>query len=163
MGLENIDKIINDKFKVRRDNTGKLILEEKKEKKFPKTKITTSGQLILYKFENGNILPFLKDSSNIKSLSDYVLFIEHNDKLFIFIIELSMKRKKEYQNESTQLLMDYIIRTSDRINKTKENVIYKYILLTSKVIKGNTKVKLQDKYNIKAGNELNLKDYCMTS
>ena len=160
MDIAHIDNLISDKYRVGKN--GKYILEEKTKSEFPKTKLIHKGMQLLYKFdEDKKLLPFFKDVEGAKSMSDYVVFIINKNNLFVFIIELSKTRKKYNQYEPTRLFVDYILKTCERLNKCSLSAIFKYILITKKVYKRNTKVKNEDSYNTHAGEDLDLSIYCI--
>ncbi len=160
--VELIDEIVQDKYKIHNVN-GKYVLDEKNEKRFPKTYLKTVGKTILYKFDDDpKLLNFFKDIKNVKSMADYVLFVEKNDRVFAFIIELSCSRYKDYQQESTRIFVDFIINTCQRVlNYQKEKTIFKYICIVKKPLKGQTKMKITNNFYLCAGTELKINAYCI--
>ncbi len=142
-------------------------LEEKNVKDFPKTLIKTQGKALILKLdEDKKILSFFKDVEGAKSLADYVVFIESENKIFAFVIELSKRHPKFYQKESTVLFIQYIEKTAKRIYKKNQAFVYKYVLILQdfKLIrKGNTKASLNSTEDImlSAGIDININHYCL--
>ena len=162
MPIELLDNLINDNYKVRKNNEGCYILEEKSAKTFPKTQLKTSGKFLLYKFDDDKtLLHFFKDIEGAKSISDYVCFMIYKDSLFIYIIELSTKKYKTYQKITTKLFIDFIIKTCERLNKKKFQLTYKNLLITKIQQEITTKLHYKDNYFHKAGKDIKLLNYCL--
>ena len=132
--ISKLDELIANPYKITNRIGGKIRLVEDKESSFPATIIKNSSKLLLCKFdEDKSLLHFFSNKENVKTMSDYVCFIEHNKQLFVFIIELSTTKPKTYQFEPTKLFSEYVNNTCKRVFNTEFEISYKSILIIKKV------------------------------
>ena len=154
--LDNIESILNEKFK---DNSG-ILIETDKDKngqKFEMRRTIVSNQLqyLSYKYDSKiDVFPFFKTNvSGVKKMCDYVLFIEENQNLHIFLVEL----KKGAESANKQLLSgesfaNFIIETVRRINPetqidTKKTYFRKIRICESKSKKQTLKMEIVEQKN----------------
>ncbi|MGE5479632.1 MAG: hypothetical protein ACM3U1_04295 [Chloroflexota bacterium] len=169
MSINSIDNLISDKYKIQYNENHVYMVEETdsncriKNPKKARTTIKSQGINLLYKFDDDkNLLPFFKDVEGAKCMVDYIYFMEHNNSIFIFLIELSKSKTKYYQKEASELFIQYVIQTSQRIYPQRiQDIYFKYILLKSSSVKLTTKIKPKKNYVLPLGRLLELKKYCL--
>lgn len=161
--ISELNNLLENQFK-RSQVGGVYILDEQNVPNFPKTRIRCSCQILVCKFEGHNFLNFFQNVSGAKSVADYVAFVPHKNKIFVFIIELSTTKKKARQYEPTKTFVKFVEATYNRINNFSIEFHYRYIVLTIKAAnKGLTKpgkTFSSEKANMKAGLVYNLSNYC---
>ena len=131
--IEMINKIINSRFIYRSE-----FLEEKRDDFHMKITFSEHNQEVksIYKFDvekrnkeykkNRNfdddnsieLFPFFSNITNLKKISDYVIFFERADKLYILISELkkgSDNSNASKQLEATETFMKFIISSAKRL------------------------------------------------
>ncbi|NDV68769.1 hypothetical protein [Dysgonomonas sp. 25] len=149
--IERIRKIISDSF-LAKDQT--KILEDKScdagHSFYMERKIVpfSESEYVLYRFDpdESDIFPYFKETKDLKKICDYVLFVEHGDAFYTFLIELKWGSKSSLkQLEASEMFIKHILEHAGRIDYCIENPIYRKIRINESQakgkIKGTTKVK----------------------
>lgn len=140
--LCNIQSVIASNWEITGPNRNKLI-EKNGTKIISEINISTTGQYILYKFENkGQIqLPYLSSIKKVKKISDYVLFTIKNQTLFVLVFELKNGSGCPIEQlKATEILSKYLIETAERVSNVGfKKVEYRRIGITNKSVKMNLK------------------------
>jgi hypothetical protein len=120
--LSAIDEIIEISYKY---TNRPLELFEKKHKKPPIVKLSSSMMRInvITSDKDEICFPFFKrtDIERLQKMNDFILFAEHEEILYVFIIELKTGSGNGAmsQMEAGKLFAEFIIKTAERICKQK--------------------------------------------
>jgi hypothetical protein len=140
--LSNIQNVIADQWEITGASRNQLI-EKQGNKIISEVNISTSGQYILYKFEQNGVLkmPYLKANRNVKKICDYVLFTIKKNCLFVLTFELKNGSGCPIEQlKATECLSKYFIETATRVSKTGfQDIQYRRIGITNKSVKMNLK------------------------
>ena len=140
--LSNIQSVIDSKWEETGLNRNKLT-EKQGIRIISEINISTTGQYILYKFENkGQIqMPYLSSIKKVKKISDYVLFTLKKETLFVLVFELKNGDGCPLEQlKATEILSKYLIETAQRVSKVGfKKVEYRRIGITNKSVKMNLK------------------------
>ncbi len=108
-------------------------------------KIDSKGidRYCLYKFDPEilDLFPFFENKEGLKKICDYVMFVFHNDKTFVFVIELkSGGNQVSRQLEATELFMNFILKSAQRIGiKIGKPIIKKIRISNNTILKRPTR------------------------
>jgi len=110
--IQLFDEVLDSSFKVQPDSNGIYYLKESSIQDYPDTKLKKEGKAFVYKFDvNGRIFPFFDHRKPfINKSSDYIIFNQKENALFVFVIELKSKSiKKAYQQLfASEKFVDFI-------------------------------------------------------
>lgn len=89
----------------------------------------SSAECTLYRIDPNkeDPLPFFnRDIEGLKSMCDYIMLVDYQNKLYILLIELKRQgnSKAKKQLEATKVLFDYIIASAERVGKPINNCIH---------------------------------------
>lgn len=114
--------------------------------KFPKDSVYT-----LYKFDptKYDLFPFFSKSdkvSGLRDVCDYILFVDYAERLYILLFELKHSNnyndKAKRQLNATECLIEYIIKSAERIQKTidRSQIAIRKILIQEFTGKPKTRI-----------------------
>ena len=128
--LELIQTLLNDAYLQKDDNAKKLVEGNVMERKII---VNQDLEYLLYKFdEDKNLLPFFGNTSGLKQVCDYFLFVENKKSLHILLIEL----KKGTESARKQLVAaeyftNFILKSAERVGiKLTENIFIKKVRIS---------------------------------
>lgn len=164
--LNDIGYILHDNFKCKKN----YFEEEDAKMQLP---IKTEGcQFILYKFDKqlgkeykGGLFPFFAKNKGVCKISDYILFAERENTLYVLVIE--MKRGDEQtlpQLKAALAFAKYIIETVNRVKGThyKPEIrlisIHDYKIRKKKTKENGVKYDKFNHYDVRSAN-FNVKLY----
>lgn len=113
--LDIINTILNSKYK---DNSGVVKEDGVMNKPIQSRK---ASRYILYRFcEKTYNADHFADVKGLKKMCDYFMFVEYDNILYVFIIELKRTRvlSATEQLNAGECFVEYIINTANRIGKT---------------------------------------------
>lgn len=154
-----INQIIEEQYKPQPQNTlieqnldarGRRFIVE-----YPIVKRNPNIQFALYRFSDTDF-PYFKDVPNLKKMCDYILFVEENNSLSIFVIELKLSNDSAHkQLNAAKEFVDFIVKSAARVGvKINDYVVKKIRICDSKVSKKNNNTKVEDKYKFDENNYL---------
>ena len=156
--IQLFDEVLDSSFKVQPDSAGIYYLKESSIQDYPYTKLKKEGKAFVYKFDvDGGIFPFFDyRKSFINKSSDYIIFNQKENALFVFVIELKSKSiKKAYQQLfASEKFVDFIYSMAEayrRINSISiegsGEIAIRHIILSKKPPRPKTNVKKDNKYD----------------
>ena len=178
--IQLFEEILDNSFKVK-PNGNAYDLVEDSIPNYPITKLKKKGKTLVYKFDEIRIFPFFNIGKKfINKSSDYVIFNEKEDTLFVFVVELKSNNPKDaypqlYASEKFVNFVDSMIEAYCKINKIpiqgNTELAIRHIILSLKSPRFATNVKVDNKYYIhkqfgyqylhkKAGTDLFLENLC---
>lgn len=139
--FELITKILHDRFLAVREEGA--ILEETKECrdhgvhriKLLRTKPIDNTALYRFSLDDEDFLPFYKDSreypdgrseggpKGLKKFCDYILLVEHNDRLTVVLVEMKRSKKDTSyrdQLDASEIFMNYVTANAERIKNRND-------------------------------------------
>lgn len=145
--LNEIDGLIIRKLKVNVVTAKFSLLEKNVKAKCRKANFKSTRKYLVYKFDlenskwNKNIYPFFEDLPKAKSICDFIMFYEKKDCVYCLCCNLKSGNKGNNadQLKAGAILLDVVINTISRISGLKENVYYKNVFFSSRLLhKGTT-------------------------
>lgn len=178
--IQLFEEVLDSTFKVKpKGNT--YDLKETSIPNYPVTKLRKKGKALVYKFDKKQIFPFFNSSKEfINKSSDYIIFNEKKDTLFVFVVELKSKNPKDaypqlFASEKFVNFVHSMVEAYCIINKIpmegNAGLVIRHIVLSLKSPRFATNVKEDNKYYIhkqygykyvhkKAGTDLLLENLC---
>lgn len=154
-----INSLIEEKYKP----SNQYVLEEEdfdsKGKKFsvvyPIVQRNSQIDFSLYRFTDSDF-PYFKNVKDLKRMCDYILFVEENNKLFIFVIELKLSNDSARKQLNAAIeFTEFLIKSAKRVGFEMDNYVTKKIrICDSKVTKKNNHSKADDRYKFDKDNYL---------
>ena len=179
--IQLFEEILDNNFKVQ-PNGNTYDLKESSNPNYPITKLKKKGKALVYKFDvDGRIFPFFDyTKSFINKSSDYIIFNEKENALFVFVVELKSNNPQNahaqlYASEKFVNFISSMVEAYCKINKIPiegdNEPEIRHIVLSLKSPRFATNVKKDNKYHIhkqfdyqylhkKAGTDLFLDNLC---
>jgi len=178
--IQLFEEILDSTFKEKPEGNT-FHLEESSTPNYPVTKLRKKGKTLVYKFDKVRLFPFFnKDKKPINKSSDYVIFNEKEDTLFVFVVELKSNNPKDaypqlYASEKFVNFVHSMVEAFCKTNKIpikgNTELTIRHIVLSLKSPRFATNVKEDNKYYIhkqfgyqylhkKAGTDLFLENLC---
>ena len=179
--IQLFDEVLDNNFKVQpKGNT--YYLEESSNSSYPVTKLRKEGKALVYKFDRvGRLFPFFDEKKGfIHKSSDYIIFNEKENALFVFVVELKSKNPQDahaqlFASEKFVNFVHSMVEAYCKINKIlivgNDKLAIRHIVLSLKSPRFATNVKEDNKYHIhkqfdyqylhkRAGTNLFLENLC---
>jgi len=179
--IQLFDEVLDSHFKVH-PNGSVYDLKEPSIPDYPVTKLKKKGKALVYKFDvDGRIFPFFDNAKPfIHKTSDYVIFNEKENALFVFVVEL---KSRKLQSAYPQLLasekfinfVHSMLLAYRQINNLpiagSDTLFVRHIILALSSPQFTTNIKEENQYRIhkqygyqylhkKAGTDLFLENLC---
>lgn len=141
--LTNVEKLFQNILKP----ADQSLLEEKGIKMKKQIMGYKRNPHLLYRLDHESIcdlFPLLNnDVKHLKKMCDYVLFLAHESKLYIFLIEMKQgKDGKAKQLDAGEAFIRFVIESAERVGLSfgdEKNIIIKKVGVTGNNTKGTTK------------------------